>query len=288
MPTQFVVGTLPEATMTVSDAQLVTGDRPGRGYIVGSVILAFLLAMLSVLTIQHQSDEPAYMIGQFTGALIFPALIGAIIYWIARWATRGNRSKSVKIMFWGLAVWFILMLASFIGIITSPAFLSRHTLTAADKQGLTVGPDSIRHQTLGFALPTPGESFVRYEEGEQVLLKQFGAGQDMAVWVLRDTAQGMGLAIQVTAFKSLDEQAFRALASGMIPKAFATVFSDTLTWAGNQREYTLGLRHDNGVWSITRCVPRLNKVKKLVVCVQMVGSDSANLAKVPNGLTVSD
>jgi hypothetical protein len=275
--------------MTVSDAQLVTTDRPGRGYIIGSAIIAVMLTILSVLTIQHRSDDStAYVIGQFTGALIAPVLIGAVIYWVARWATRGNRAKSFKIMFWGLVVWFIVMLASFIGIITSPAFLSRYSITPADKEGLTVSSDSIRNKKLGFALPNPGDSFVRYEEAEEVLMHQFGHGRDMAVWVFRDSTRGMGLGIQVEALGSLDERGFRAYARAMRPKAFATVFSDTLTWAGNHREYTLGLHHDNGVLSITRCVPRLNKVRKLVVCVQMIGSDSANLAKVPNGLTVND
>lgn len=111
----------------------------------------------------------------------------------------------------------------------------------------------------------------------------------MTVWVFRDAAQGKALAIQVVALTSLDEQSFRAYARGMKPAAaLATVMIDTLTWAGNQHEYTLGLRHDNGVLSITRCVPRLNEVKKLVICAQMVGGDSANLAIVPNGLTVND
>jgi len=275
--------------MSIPDTQPIRTDPPSRGYIVGSVIVGFLLAVLSVFTIRTPtSADNAYRIGQLTGVLLGPILIAAIIYWVAHWATHGNRSKSIKIMFWGLVVWFLILLVSFIIVITSPAFLSPHTTTAAEKQGLRIDPDSIRHKELGFALPNPGESFVRYEEAEQVLVQQFGRGQDMTVWVFRDTAQAMGLAIQVVGFRSLDEQVFRDYARGMRPKKFATVFLDTLTWAGNQREYTLGLRHDNDVLSITRCVPRLNTTKKLVVCVQMVGGDSANLAKIPNGLTVND
>lgn len=274
--------------MAVSDTQPVTADRPGRGYIVGSAIVAFLLAILSMLTIQRSSDDRAYIIGQFTGALIAPALVGGIIYWVARWATHGDRSKSFRIMFWGLVGWFTLMLVSFMSVITSPAYLARHTITPAEQQGLIVGRDSIRHPKLGFSLPSPGKSFVRYEEGEQVLLKQFSLGSNMAVWVFRDTAQGMGLAIQVTALNSIDERGFRAFARGMKPKAaFATVQTDTLTWAGNHHEYTLGLRHSNGLLSVTRCIPRL-KPKVLVVCAQMLGMDSAGLTAIPNGLTVND
>lgn len=276
--------------MAVSGAEPLATNRKGPKYIIGSAIICFLIVALSILTLQHRSgDDTAYMIGQFTAALFTPLLVAAVIYWVARWATHGNRARSIKIMFWGLAIWFIVMFATFIGVITSPTYLSRHIITPADEQGLVVSPDSIRHEKLGFSLPNPGGHFVRDEEVEQVLLTQFGRGRDMAVWFFRDTAQGMGLAIQVVTLKSIDEQGFRAYAREMRPSAkFATVLFDTLTWTRNRHEYTIRLRHDNGVLSITRCIPRLNRIKKLVVCVQMVGGDSENLAKVPDGLTVDD
>lgn len=275
--------------MSVSDAQRVTTDRSVRRYIIGSVVIGFLLAILSILTMPHRSsDDTAYVLGQFTGALIAPLLIAAVIYWLARWRTRGNSSRSIKIMFWGLAVWFIVLLGVFIAVITNPVYHS-DTITSAEARGLTVSPDSMRHKEFGFAIPNPGASFVRDEETEAFLLKQFGRGSDMTVWFFRDSAQAMALAIQVVAFSSLDESRFRAFTRGMRPNgSFATVVTDTLTWSDTKHEYTLGLVHTNGNLSVTRCVPRLNRVKKLVICAQMVGPDPATLSMIPNGLTVND
>jgi len=274
--------------MTASNPEPVSKDRSGRPYIVGTTIVVVLLALILLLQEGLEGGTKAYVIGQVFGFFIGAALIAAIIYRIARFFNKTKpASRSAKITFWISLVWFVLLLLHFVGRVTNPRYISRAAITQQERQGLQVDADSIRHQSLGFVLPHPGSGFVRAEDAEQAAMKSMGSKPDVMAWIFRDSAQRKVLSIMVTTFLSLDEGKFRQFATGMKKAVPPEVFaSDSVTWNRDRHEYRLALRHPNGMFSSSRCVPRLKDGGELIVCAQMVGLDSVGLDSIPNGLTV--
>ena len=276
--------------MTASNQEPVSKDRSGRPYIIGTTIVVILIALVVLLEKGVAGGDNAYMIGQVFGYFIASALMAAVIFRIARFFTKQSpRSRSAKITFWISLVWFVLILLNFIGRVSNPRYASRGAITQQERQGLEIGSDSIRHPSLGFVLPHPGSGFVRTEEAEQTLMKTMGSKPDVMAWIFRDTAQRKALSILVTTFLSLDEGRFRQFAAGMgraVPAE--AVRLDSVTWEGDDHEYRLALRHPNGMFSTSRCLPRLKEGGELVVCAQMIGLDSAGLDSIPNGLTVDE
>jgi hypothetical protein len=140
-------------------------------------------------------------------------------------------------------------------------------VTDAERQGLQIGSDSIRHAGLGFVLPHPGSGFRVSPELQRQLDAGLSGEPSMAAWALRDTALGQSLVILVGKFGPVNEAGFRMYAAGMkegIKKS--KVVADTLNWRDPVGEYRLTLLHPAGVYITTRCLGK--KEHSAIVCVQ--------------------
>ena len=276
--------------MTASSPEVGSVDRSGRIYLIALILLVVVLSLVSA-TATPTPGTREYVAGQFFGQLIAPALLTAVVYAVVRVATRKKpRSSSIKITFWIVLVWSFLLFANFIANAgRAGAMRGSAVITKDQREALRVSPDSIKNDSLGFALPHPGTGFIRSTQVEQMVDRQLKNRRDMATWAFVDTAQGKSLAIQATTFPNLNEDAFRQLA-GLMRKAArgASVFTETVTWTADRHEYVIGVHLPNGVMTITRCLPRLKKGAELFVCAQMAGPDTVGLSRIPNALTVVD
>ena len=265
--------------------------RSGSGFIVGSVILVVLSGFLAMVRSRAPGKTAAYTIGTFFGGAVVFAIIGLIVYGIARAMGKTKpAATAIKIAFWVLFVLFLLNVVSLLGRAVNPRTASAQAaFTEQQRKGLEVGPDSIRHASLGFAFPSPGPTFVRNEEMEKRVAAQFG-GQvppDYLNWMFRDSTGIEGVMIQVTALKGLNEKGFRDFAHGLREGlSKSRVVSEGLVWDDKKREARLTAQHPNGLYLATRCVPSLQPRPEFVVCVQTVSMQPDGLAAVRDGLTL--
>lgn len=277
--------------MTVSNTESAPQDRSGFAYLVGTGVLVILNGLLAILAAPPSDAETkAYFIGQVTGSAVVMALIAAGIFTIARALNKGKpRSRSAKITFWIVFAWFVLMLANFVNRAGARAMASPPTvITEAEREGLEVGADSIRHAALGFVLPSPGAGFARDSVAEQRIKKNPQFASDMATWLLADTVQRELLMIQVLKMRTLDEIRFRQFVQGL-KKEFSgagNLLVDSLTWSGSDRSYVTEFRMRNGVYTRSRCIPRASTSKRFVICVETFSADSNALRAVSDGLEV--
>ena len=229
--------------MAESEIPSLSEGRSGRPYIVATTILVVLMGFLALFQ-NVEGGSKAYIIGQAFGVVIFMALVTAVIYRVARFATKTKpRATSAKITFWISLVWFLLMLGTTVATITNPRLVSRAAITEKQRQALQVGADSIRNDSLGFVLPHPGADFLRSEKAESTLTKNAGLKPNMVLWFFRDPLHQRGLTIQVTTFLRLSETSFRSFARGLRNSVPASaIVSDTLSWTGKKSEYVLVLR----------------------------------------------
>lgn len=269
----------------------VTPQRSGKGFIFGSAILVVLSGFLSLLRDRTSAKTTAYLIGTFVGGAAVVAVIGVIIYWIARAVGKTKpAATAAKIVFWVLFVLVLLNIFNFLGRAVNPRTASAQAaFTREQREGLRVGTDSIRHASLGFALPNPGSTFVRNQEMETRLAAQFG-GQlppDYINWLFRDSTGTDGVAIQVTGFKGLNERGFRDFAHGMREGVSKTKFlGEDLVWDDKKREARLVTQHPNGLYLTSRCLPSLHPRPEYIVCVQTLSMQPDGLATVRDGLTL--
>ena len=265
--------------------------RSGSGFLVGSAIIVVLSGFIAVVRSRAPGRTAAYTIGAFFGGAAVVAVLGLIVYGIARAMGKTKpAATAIKIAFWVLFVLFLLNVVSLLGRAMNPRTASAQAaFTEQQRNGLEVGPDSIRNASLGFAFPTPGPTFVRNQEMEKRMTAQFG-GQlppDYINWLFRDTTGTDGVAIQVTGFKGLNEKGFRDFAHGMREGVSKTKFlSEDLVWNDKKREARLVTQHPNGLYLATRCVPSLSPRPEFIVCVQTISMQPDGLAAVRDGLTV--
>jgi hypothetical protein len=264
-------------------------SRSGTGWIVGSAILVVIHGFLSMLRDRTAARTAAYAIGTFVGGALITALIGLIIYGMARAIGKTKpAATAAKIVFWILLVMLILNVANLVGRAASPRSASAQaSFTPEDRQGLRVGADSIRHAGLGFALPHPGKTFLASPDAESRLAAEFG-GQlppDLVNWVFQDTARGQLLIIQAIAVPGLNEEKFGEAARGLRKSvAKYKALSDTTVWAGPNSESRYVVQLPNGLYFMTRCVPSLKPRREYVVCIQAFSAEPTALAAVGKGL----
>ena len=264
----------------------------GAGWIVGSGILVVLHGFLAMLRDRTSARTTAYVIGTFFGGALVVGAIGLVVYGIVRAIGRTKpASTAAKIVFWVLFAFLILNVAQLLGRAVNPRSASAQAaFTDAQRHGLQIGADSIRNASLGFALPSPGPTFVPNHEFERQLAEQFGGQfpRDLIYWVLRDTAQRQGLSIQVTGLAGLNEKEFRGFAQGLREGVTKSkVVAEALIWNDTQREARLATHHPNGLYLVTRCVPSLKPRAEFIVCAMTYSEELTGMSTVSNGLTLT-
>ena len=277
-----------------------SAPRFGAGYWVGSVILLITSALLAMVRIPTPAEDTgrtpaehtAYAIGMIAGGVIALPLIALVVYGITRLIGKPKPAATAgKIAFWITSVLVFLNFAAFVGGAANPrTATAQPAFTDEQRQGLRVDPDSIRHASLGFALPTPGPTFTPNHEAERLFAEQFG-GQlpnDLIVWVFRDSTRGQVLFVQVIGSPGLDEKQFRDAARGMRTGAGrkSKVLSESLVWDKVRREARVITQTPNGPYFVMRCVPSVKPRPEFVVCVQTVTEKPDALAAVSNGLSI--
>ena len=277
--------------MTVSSTESIPPDRSGRAYIVGTAVLIILSGLLTILASPpSDAESQAYFIGQVTGSAVVIGLIAAGIFAIARALNKGKpRSRSAKITFWIVFAWFVLLLGNFVNRAGARALATPSpVITEEERRALEIGSDSIRHDELGFVLPSPGDGFARDTVAEQQIKENPQLTSEMATWLLKDTVRREVVMIQLLKMRTLDEIRFRQFALGL-KKEFSSagnLLMDSLTWSGSDRSYRAEFRTANGVYTRSRCIPRASTAKRFVVCVQTFSADSNALRPVSDGLRV--
>ena len=183
--------------------------------------------------------------------------------------------------------WLIL---AFPGLFATPGVAAAQSVfSSEDRAGLKIGADSIRHISIGFALPTPAKNLIPYPALEQRAAAVFG-GQlppELAEWAFQDTTQHVDFIISVIGMPGLNEEKFRNYSRGMregLSKLRLVV--DTTIWQSAQRETRFVAQHPNGGYVGTRCVPSLKPRREYILCVQTFSAEPTTLAKVGGGLTV--
>lgn len=274
--------------------------RFGAGYWAGSAILVILSGLLAILRTPTRAQDAArtpaehigYIIGMVAGGVIALPLIALVVYGVTRLIGRPKpAASSAKIAFWILLVLVFLNFAAFVGGAANARTATAQTaFTDEQRQGLRLGPDSIRHASLGFALPSPGPTFAPSHELEQQFADQFGGKlpQDLIVWAFHDTTRGHVLFVQVIGSPGLDEKQFRDVARGMRTGATrkSKVLSESSIWDDTGREARLTTQTPNGPYFVMRCVPSVKPRTEFVVCVQTVTENPDALAAVSNGLSL--
>ena len=171
-------------------------------------------------------------------------------------------------------------------LVISPTASAQTAFTGEERQGLQIGADSIRHAGLGFALPNPGPTFVRFPLIEQQMAAEFG-GQlppDLIYWGMRDSTGGPILLIQVTGTPGLNESTFRDVLTGTkkgASRANARIVSEEVTWNDTRRETRITIQHPNGLYVAMRCVPSLRPGREFVVCTQIFSQKPDDLIAPP-------
>jgi hypothetical protein len=222
---------------------------------------------------------------EMVGAALVPILLVLVVWVVARLFKRGRTPRSFfTIAFWTLAVLFVIDLAGLVGQAAGSL-----AVTDADRAGLEIGEDSIRHAGLGFVLPSPGPGFAADSELQALITQQYAGQGAMVAWGLRDPNQSALVLIQVTKGKQT-EPGFRAFARGMkrgvTESGRARILEDTLRWQDGKGEYQVTFMHENGVYSTMLCRGgRFNTVSR-VVCVQTSSLERDGLAFVRAGFSL--
>jgi hypothetical protein len=263
-------------------------ERSGSGFLAGSVIMVILNGFVSTIRSRAGGQATSYIIGTMFGGAVLFGLIAAVLYGIATAIKKpASRRGRLKLVFWTLVVLFILHLLSALGSGIERA--GAQVISQEERNGLRVSTDSIWNTPLGFTLPSPGPTFVATRDAERRAAEQFGGKlpAELAMWSFRDTSRIRGLAIQVTKLAGLNEKGFRDFARGLREGVqVSRVIADSVFWERARREAVLSARHPNGLYLMTRCVPRTKPPQEFVVCVQTFSDDLSGLAAVSNGLRV--
>ena len=163
-------------------------------------------------------------------------------------------------------------------------------MTEAERNGLVVGTDSIRHPGLGFVLPHPGKAYRRSAEIEAGMTGTLAAHPDMATWALVGDGRENVLIIASKAPR-MDEQFFREVAEGFRAGARGRpnrkILEDTLTWSGAAGEFRFVIYHAVGFYGKLRCVANATPGVGVVACISTTTVHSEELDFVRDGLTLT-
>jgi hypothetical protein len=252
---------------------------------------ALLFFGLNIVLLAPAGGEGSstHLIGHVVGSALGLALVVLLVYGVVRVARRGQGlTAPVTVAFWTLSVLAAVNLAAAWG--RAHRHSSALPVTAAERRGLQIGRDSIRHHGFAFSLPSPGTGFATAPELQARLDDRLRAHRNMVAWILRRGAPAATLTVQVAKVSPVDEGVFRdfsvQLKAGMTRAGAAMVVQDSLSWRPEGGEYKLAVRAPGPVRADVRCVSPARAESAVIVCVQTTGDDASELASVRAGLSV--
>jgi len=126
-----------------------------------AVILLALNAFLTSLRSRPTMRDTGYLVGRVVGAGFFFAVLGLVVYGIARAFRKAKTGgAAARLVFWTMVVLFVANCATLVAQVPSPKPASTDTIvTDAERRGLQVDTVMIRHTAFGFLLPHPGPGF---------------------------------------------------------------------------------------------------------------------------------
>jgi hypothetical protein len=238
----------------------------------GTVALMVLSALLTV------GAPEAANAGRIVGAALAPLLIAGVVLLVARLFGKARApGAGARLVFWTVGVVFLLNVASF-GL-RAPGFVASRSVTDAERQGLAIGRDSIRHTGFGFALPSPGATFRSDSEMQRAIEAQFAKQPNVGGWALRDGGSGEGkggvVIILVTKGGRVTEPLLRAFAKGVrrgVASAEFNMLEDTVVWVGASGEYRFWGQNRDYTYLGIRCLPGGRSEVPVIVCVETVSA----------------
>ncbi len=244
----------------------------------GTIAFMVLSALLTVGAPEAAADRGAAYAGRIVGAALAPLLFAGVVLLVARVFGKARApGAGARLVFWTVGAVFLLNVAG-LGL-RAPGFVASRSVTDAERQGLEIGRDSIRHRGFGFALPSPGATFRSDSEMQREIEAQFAKQPNAGGWALRDEGSGEGrggiVIILVTKGGRVTESLLRAFAKGIrkgVANAEFNMLEDTVVWVGASGEYRfLGQNRDYTYLGI-RCLPGGRPQAPVIVCVETVSA----------------
>jgi len=255
--------------------------------VAGAVVFAALNVAL-VRPTGEAGASTASRAGFIAGEVALMLILVLAVYGLLKALRRSSPPTLAGTAVWTLGVALVLNAANATAGFARSA--APTTLTDGERHGLLIGADSIRHPIFGFALPNPGPGFVSLPAQQARADSQLAGRQDMAAWVVTDTAQHASVIVEVTRLPRLNERLFRSFAldllRGVARGRTVTVLASHAQWQGGEGEYTLMAHHQSGIFIRARCLGRTRAGGPFVVCLQTLDPDSTGLDAVREGLTM--
>ena len=257
-----------------------------RLFVAGAVILFTINIFISSLG-ASTAQGTAYFLGFLFGGAAVIVAVGLVVYAIARALGKARTGAAkAKIAFWTTAV---MLLINFVNLVAQGQRAlkasSEAAVTNAEREGLQLDADSIRHAEFGFVLPHPGSSFSASPDLQRQLDEALAKQPDMISWAFHDSVRGQALVIQVTKMPLVHEKTFRAFAVGIRKEASkAKILEDTLSWQDAAGDYRLTMLHPAGLYVAIRCLPRARPAGSFIICAQTTAAEPNALESSRAGL----
>lgn len=260
--------------------------------IFGILVLFVLNALLGTFSAGVLGQGMPALVGALMWSGVVATLIVVLVIGIAR-ALRRARTPREKatLALWTLGILLLLKVGS---VAAQGASLTQHPtpppVTDAERRGLTVDADSIRHPGLRFAIPQPDPLLTLVPELQQELDTAAAESPNVAGWVLVQADRRQSVFVEVTKLAQRDDIAFhnfaRGFREGATENGRATVLSDSMIDPRGTGDYQITLRHASGAYVKTRCLRRVESAMTVVVCVETVSPELDGLDQVRTGLTI--
>jgi len=247
----------------------------------GGVVV--FIAVIAALTVSG-AGRAGYVTGRYSAGFI----LGGIV--VGVWARLARRPWGWPSYLWRFAlVSFVFTLFGLIG--AAAETIASRVVTASEKQGLAIGPDSIRHPTFGFAFPNPGPGFTRDSALQQRLNAVLNEQPGVFGWVLRDTLHPQIVLVMVAKFSDVEGRHFGEFVKGMRSTAGTSanlvMLEDSLFGTGAGSEYRMAAQVSNGMFMHIRCrISAQGRNRTAIVCLQTTSAERDGLEWVRRGLTV--
>ena len=244
----------------------------------GGVVV--FIAVIAALTVSG-AGRAGYVTGRYSAGFLFGGIVVGV------WARLARRRWG-----WPSYVWRFAFVFTLFGLIGAAAeTIASRVVTASEKQGLAIGPDSIRHPTFGFAFPNPGPGFTKDTVLQQRLNAVLTEQPGVFGWVLSDTLHPQIVLVMVAKFSDVEGRHFGEFVNGMRSTAGKSanlvMLEDSLFGTGAGREYRMAAQVSNGMFMHIRCrISGQGRNRTAIVCLQTTSAERDGLESVRRGLTV--